>query len=93
MTLIDITLRPEHIYFLPRHGLVFDAHWPRTPRAGLGWIRALFGRSGFGGLDGHVDPEALAEAVRLVKKQDVESATRAFTELGYAVTVQAHALQ
>jgi hypothetical protein len=87
-----MTPRSEHSFFLPRHGLVFEAHWPRPARTGNGWIRALFGHP-LARPDGNVDPAALAEAVRLVEEQNVASAAMAFTELGYAVTVQVHALR
>jgi hypothetical protein len=88
-----MTPRSEHSYFLPRHGLVFDARWARRARRGNGWFRSLFGGAGPGRPEKTVDPEELAEAVRLVEEQDVESATTAFTELGYDVTVQAHSLR
>lgn len=88
-----MTPRTEHSFFLPRHGLVFEAYWPRPARTGGGWIRGMFGGNRLASPEGNVDPEALAEAVRLVEEQNVESAALAFTDLGYAVTVQAHALR
>lgn len=46
-----------------------------------------------GSPEGAVDPEALSAAVKLVEAQDIEAATMAFTELGYDVRVQAHAVR
>lgn len=72
-----MTPRSEHNFFLPRHGLVFEAHWPRPARAGRAWFKGFFGSNRMARPEGNVDPEALAEAVRLVEEQDVESATMA----------------
>ncbi|WP_427170950.1 hypothetical protein [Arthrobacter sp. 92] len=89
-----MTPRTDHRYFLPRHGLAFEASWPRPARTRRGWIRARFYGLVFGGPtpgspEEKVNPEALVAAVDLVEAQDIEAATRAFTEMGYRVTVRA----
>ncbi len=91
---IGMTPRLEHRYFLPRHGLVVEASWPRQELTGSGWIRAwlhgiLFGGATPGTPEATVDPEALNKAVELIEEQDVEAATMAFTQLGYEVLVHA----
>lgn len=89
-----MTPRTDHRYFLPRHGLAFEASWPRPARAGSGWIRARLSALFFGGPtpgspEQMVDPDELSAAVKLVEEQDIEAATMAFTELGYDVRVHA----
>lgn len=89
---IGMTPRTDHRYFLSRHGLAFEASWPRPARAGSGWIRArlnalLFGGPAPGSPEQAVDPARLSAAVQLVEEQDIEAATMAFTELGYHVRV------
>ncbi|WP_230854563.1 hypothetical protein [Arthrobacter terrae] len=84
----------EHRYFLPRHGLVVAASWPRPTLTGSRWIRArlyglLFGGPTPGSPETSVDPEALSAAVQLIEEQDIDGATRAFTDLGYNVMVHA----
>lgn len=91
---IGMTPRTDHRYFLPRHGLAFEASWPRPARTGSGWIRARLHGLIVGGpeLDSperQVNPVALQAAVELVEDQDIEAATMAFTELGYHVRVHA----
>jgi hypothetical protein len=91
-----MTPRTDHRYFLSRHGLAFEASWPRPARAGSGWIRArlhalVFGGPTPGSPEHVVDPAELSAAVKLVEEQDIEAATMAFTELGYVV--QVHALR
>ena len=92
--LIGMTPCTDYRYFLPSHGLAFEAFWPRPARMGSGWIRArlrglFFGGPTPGSPEGAVDPDALAAALELVEAQDIEAATMAFTELGYDVTVHA----
>ncbi|HEX9088867.1 MAG TPA: hypothetical protein VF867_15220 [Arthrobacter sp.] len=89
-----MTPRTDHRYFLPRHGLAFEASWPRPARTGSSWIRArlhglVFGGPTPGSPEEKVNPAALGAAVDLVEAQDIEAATKAFTELGYQVTVRA----
>lgn len=89
-----MTPRTDHRYFLPQHGLAFEASWPRPARTESSWIRArlhglVFGGPTPGSPEAAVNPAALLAAVDLVEAQDVEAATMAFTELGYHVTVRA----
>jgi hypothetical protein len=89
-----MTPRANHRYFLPRHGLAFEASWPRPARTGSGWLRTrlhglVFGGPIPGSAEEKVNPGALVAAVDLVEAQDIEAATRAFTDLGYHVTVRA----
>lgn len=90
---IGMTPRSDHRFFLPRHGLVFEASWPRPVRTGPGWIRAHLHALAFGGPtpgspEHEVDPEALSAAVEMVEAQDIDAAAMAFTELGYVVQVR-----
>lgn len=96
--LIGMNTRSDLRYFLPRHGLAFEASWPRQPRSGSSWIRArlrglIFDAPESGRPERAVNPDALHAAVELLEAQDVAAATMAFTELGYEVRVQAHALR
>jgi len=89
-----MTPRADHSYFLPRHWLAFEASWPRPGHTGSGWIRArlhglVFGGPTPGSPEEKVNPAVLGAAVGLVEAQDIEAATRAFTDLGYRVTVRA----
>jgi hypothetical protein len=89
-----MTPRTDHRYFLPRHGLAFEASWRRPARRKGGWIRDRFhglvsGGPALGSPERTVDPEALLAAVDLVEQQDIDGATAAFTKLGYEVTVRA----
>jgi hypothetical protein len=89
-----MTPRTDHRYFLPEHGLAFEASWPRQARTGSGWIRArlhgmIFGGPTPGSPEEMVRPDALGAAVDLIEAQDIDAATTAFTELGYRVTVHA----
>lgn len=87
-----MTPRTDHRYFLPRHGLAFEASWPRPAHTGSRWIRArlhglMVGGPTPGSPEHEVNPAALLAAVDLVEAQDIEAATMAFTELGYDVRV------
>lgn len=89
-----MTPRTDHRYFLPLHGLAFEASWPRPARSRSGWMRArlrglIVGGPTPGSPESSVSPEALVAAVNLVEEQDVEAATSAFTNLGYTVSVRA----
>jgi hypothetical protein len=91
---IGMTPRTDHRYFLPEHGLAFEASWPRPARTGSGWIRArlhgmIFGGPTPGSPEQSVSPAALLAAVDLVEAQDIEAATMAFTDLGYHVRIHA----
>jgi hypothetical protein len=87
-----MTPRTDHRYFLPRHGLAFEASWRRPERRRGGWIRDLFsGGRTHGSPENVVSPAALLVAVDLLEEQDVEAARAAFTDLGYDVRV--HTLQ
>jgi hypothetical protein len=84
----------NHRYFLPSHGLAFEASWRRPARRRNGWIRdrveaLFFGGPTPGTPEGSVNPEALLAAVDLIERQDIDGATSAFTRLGYDVRVRA----
>lgn len=85
-----MTSRTDHRYFLPLHGLAFEASWRRPARSKGGWIRDLiFGGPASGSPEDSVSPAALLAAVDLVEQQDIDGATAAFTNLGYDVRVRA----
>ena len=85
-----MTPRTDHRYFLPLHGLAFEASWRRPARRKGGWIRVLlFGAPTSGRPEEMVSPAALLAAVELVEQQNIAAATEAFANLGYDVRVHA----
>ncbi|WP_227471717.1 hypothetical protein [Paenarthrobacter sp. YJN-5] len=89
-----MTPRSDHRFFLPRHGLVFEASWRRPARTVRSWVRAHLHALAFGGPipgspEHDVDPVALTAAVELLEEQDIDAAAMAFTDLGYVVQVHA----
>lgn len=84
-----MTPRTDHRYFLPRHGLAFEASWRRPARKRGGWIRSLLSGGAAGSPEDSVSPAALLAAVDLLEDEDVDAATMAFTDLGYDVRVRA----
>lgn len=85
-----MTPRTDHRYFLPLHGLAFEASWRRPAGKKGGWFRNLvFGGAPSGSPERSVNPVDLLAAVNLIEDQDIEAATTAFTNLGYDVRVRA----
>lgn len=84
---IGMTPRTDHRYFLPLHGLAFEASWRVPVRRKGDWIRALV--TGRRSPESSVSPTALLAAVELIEGQDIDAATAAFTSLGYDVRVRA----
>lgn len=87
-----MTPRSDHRYFLPRHGLAFQASW-RAPKRSLsdrfrGYVRdMLFGGPDPGSPEVSVDPEEYRAALDLVDRQEIGAAAAAFTDLGYEVHI------
>jgi hypothetical protein len=83
----------DHRYFLSSYGLAFEASWPRRARSFgsrlLDHARyALFGGPAPDSPEAVVNREAYLAAIDHVHKQDIEAAARAFTDLGYDVSIR-----
>lgn len=89
-----MTPRNDLRYVLPDRGLAFEASWARPQLPTKDRIRGilrclLLGGPAPGSLEQSVSREAFLAAIELVEAQDVESARKAFADLGYDVRVSA----
>lgn len=90
---IGMTPLTDHRYFLSRHGLAFEAYWPRQVRSFGSRFRdhvryALLGGPAPDSPEAVVNREAYLAAIDHVQQQDIEAAARAFTDLGYDVSIR-----